>query len=210
MQIHGTATPDSSGRLTFTGHPHEIQEGDILFAAGNEYAVRDKPKSSNNFGKPATELVLCDPGEYAFEVPRGGEPPAYARISLGSGMTVRFSRTVLVDELDFGEEDQLFYELVWCEDPFDDFDADLAPVTTAEDEDDPHAHHSEYNREWRGKCRVAPTGMLVGINLEPEGKNADGQCKIVDTVFPNGAVVFTDGTSFQSHPDKEWIGWLKD
>ena len=207
MQIHGSATPDSYGQLMFTGLPHEVQEGDILIAAGNEYAVRDKPRPSNNFGKPATEFVLAEAGEYGYENPRGGEPEAYARISLNHNMRIRFKRTVLTDDLDFGEEPELFFENVDCLDPFEEFDGDAAPVILPEHENDPHAHHGQYHQEWRGKCRDVPKDLLVAINLS--SPKVVAECKIVDTVFPNGAVVFTDGTSFQSHPDKTWIGWLK-
>ena len=199
MRIHGSTVPDEFGQLTFVGYPHETQEGDILQAAGDDYAVRDKPKPANNFGRSATELVLCDVGAYDFKVPRGGEPFASARIVLDNGMQVRFKRTVVTDTVDFGEEDELFYELVDCEDPDD-------PET---DPNDPHYGHGAYQTEWRGKCRIAPKGMLVGINLEPAGKPVKPSCKFIDSVYPTGAVVFSDGTSFQSHPDKEWIGLLK-
>lgn len=199
MRINGSTTPDQYGQLEFVGLPSEVQEGDIMLAAGNEYAVRDAPKKANNFGKPATELVLAEAGEYGYEAPRGGLPESYARITLNDNMQVRFKRTVVTDGLDFGEEAQLFWELVDCEDPDD-------PETNI---DDDHYGHGAYQTEWNGKLRDAPKGMLVGINLEPEGKPVKPSCKILDTVFDNGAVVFSDGTSYQSHPDKTWVGWVK-
>jgi hypothetical protein len=199
MRIHGPTTPDDFGQLTFIGSPNEVQEGDILQAGGDSYAVRDKPKTANHFGKPATELVLCDVGAYEYEVPRGGEPISPARIIFDNGMQVRFKRTVVTENVDFGEEPEVFWELVDC---FDEDDDDLDP-------DNPHHGHGAYHYEWRGKCRDLPKGMLVGINLEPAGKEIKPSCKIIDSVYPTGAVVFSDGTSFQSHPDKEWVGWLK-
>ena len=58
-----------------------------------------------------------------------------------------------------------------------------------------------YTTEWRGPCKELPKGLLVAIGEK-------GESKLVDTAYPNGAVVFSDGTLFQSHPDREWIGWL--
>lgn len=198
MRIHGSNKPDPNGQLTFIGFPMEVQEGDLLQAAGEEYAVRSQPRAGNNFGKPGTELVLSDVGAYDFEVPRGGEPEALARITLDNRLQVRFKRTVLTDYVNFGEEDELFFELAECPDSEDEHGTDP---------DDPHFGHCDYNIEWRGSCREAPKGLLVGINLEPAGKPVKPSCRIVDTVYPTGAVVFSDGSSFQSHPDKEWIGW---
>lgn len=197
MRIHGSTKPDEHGQITFVGQPQDVIQGDVLVAVDEEYAVRDKPKPANNFGRPATEFVLCEPSAYDYETPRGGQPEALGRLILDNRTQVKFRRLVEVDKLDAGEEPNLFYELNDCE---DEYGEPLPP-------DDPHYGHSAYKYEWRGPLREAPKGMLVGINLQPDGMGVVCSEKFIDSVYPTGIVLFSDGTSYQSHPDKEWIGW---
>jgi len=62
--------------------------------------------------------------------------------------------------------------------------------------------YEDYVNEWSGMCKDIPSGLLVvfGDKAEP---------RIVDTAYPTGAVVFADGSVYQSHPNREWVGWLK-
>lgn len=180
-----SARPDEFGNMHFEGSPFDLLEGDIVL--DGQYAVLHKSYGQHN-GERAVTITLCDAGAYWYEVPKGGEPEEVGRQTMKRSMRIRFTRTV--QDFDFGEEDELFQELVDCQ----------------------HDEHDDYNNEWRGKCKDLPAGLLVGINMDPgcETKHLKMSCKIVDSAYPNGAVLFTDGTAFQSHPDKEWIGWLKD
>ncbi len=169
---------DADGFLEFEGNPYELREGDLV--QDGQYAVLEM-KSDNHDGEKATHIKLADAGEYAFEVPRGGIPRSYGRSILVNTTSLRFRR--LVDgSIFFGVEEELYQELVECD----------------------HDEHDDYNLEWRGKCRDVPKGMLVGINLG----SGRPSCQIVDSVYETGVVLFSDGKAYQSHPDKEWIGWV--
>lgn len=179
-----SARPDENGNMYFEGSPFDLQEGDMVL--DEEYAVLRKSYGQHN-GEKAVTITLCDAGAYWYEVPRGGEPEEVGRQTLTKSMRLRFTRPV--DHFDFGEEDELFYELTTCQ----------------------HDEHDAYDQEWRGKCKNLPQGLLVGINMDPgcDSKDLKMSCKIVDSSYANGVVLFADGTAFQSHPDREWIGWLK-
>ena len=173
--------PDQYGRLWLEGSPEDLLEGDIVL--DGQYAVLDTKAAKHN-GEDAIQLTLCDPGEYAFEVPRDGIPPEKGRDTLVRGAAVRFIRET--DDLDFGEENEVFYELEFCE----------------------HDEHDEYSQRWDGLCKDLPVGTILGINTG--GSDAvQPACKIVDSVYGNGTVLFTDGSAFQSHPDRRWTGFRR-
>ena len=90
--------PDQYGRLWLEGSPEDLLEGDIVL--DGQYAVLDTKAAKHN-GEDAIQLTLCDPGEYAFEVPRDGIPPEKGRVTLVRGTAVRFIRET--DDLDFGK-----------------------------------------------------------------------------------------------------------
>jgi hypothetical protein len=173
------ASLDASGYLEFEGNPYELQEGDLV--QDGQYAVLEI-KPDNHNGEKATLIQLADASEYVFETPRGGLPKSYGRSTLVNNTWLRFKRQV-DGSIFFGVEEELYQELVECD----------------------HDEHDDYDYEWRGKCRDIPKGMLVGINL------GDGRpsCQIVDSVYETGVVLFKSGAAYQSHPDKEWIGWFE-
>jgi len=175
--------PDDNGDLHFEGNPYELQPGDVVL--DGQYAILTVTPGKHN-NEAATNFTYCIAEEYFYEVPRGGIPKETGRATLLNNMWIRFKREV--QDFDFGEEPNIFYELVDCG----------------------HDEHDAYEYEWRGKCKDIPKGMLVGIHMDGPDDKVKMRCKIVDTTYPNGAVVFEDGTVYQSHPDKEWIGWFKE
>lgn len=191
MHIDRSAELDDYGYQKFIGHVTDVQDGDLVL--DKTYSVT-ATKPAEHFRKPATELTLAPNPNYTVEATSVG------RATLQNTQSLYFWRKVLNEDSLAGEEEELYTELSWC----GELDEEAASLTVPE-----HHGHSEYITEWRGACVMAPSGMLVGINLEPVGLPPRPQCKIVDSVYPSGVVIFTDGDAFQSHPDKEWIGWLK-
>lgn len=188
MQTVAGVSLDEFGYRKFKGSPTDVLPHDLVL---EKTMVVMSAKDSNHHGRPATELSLIENGEDVT--------PA-ARIVLRNNTQLYFWRQVFQDpEKELVQEPQLFEELIDCEDPYDSLDWDT----------DEHAGHHEYNQEWRGNFLNVPQGMLVGINLQHEKSPAHCECKFVDSVYPNGSVIFTDGTAYQSHPDYEWIGWVK-
>lgn len=186
MQTVNGGRPDEGGYVHFIGNPTDLQEGDLVL--DGDYAVLEK-KPGEHKGLAATTITYADAGEYAFENPRGGVPHDPGRATLGNGMKIRFARLVDRADVDFGAEPNIYYDHP-CDNPL-------------HGEDGEH-----FQTEWRGKCRDIPKGMLVGLNLKPDWANPTMTCLIVDSVYATGLVLFEDGRAYQSHPDKEWVGWV--
>lgn len=169
------------GWLRLEGNPGDVLPGDRVM--DQRYAVlMAKPAEHNR--EPGTQLTLAKTEDYAdWLTGRPGDPlPKEAgRVVLGQNHKLVIVRQVA--DIDFGEED-LFPDLEFCK----------------------HEEHDDYNFEWYGPCRDVPRGLLVGVNLSED--SIDPACKVVDSVYPSGAVIFTDGTVFQSHPDKKWYGYV--
>lgn len=72
-----------------------------------------------------------------------------------------------------------------------------------------HDEHEHYALIWEGSCRDVPKGMYAVVNWCADGYPPKETCEIVDTVYPTGAVIFESGRVLQSHPDREWVGWLR-
>lgn len=62
--------------------------------------------------------------------------------------------------------------------------------------------YEDYETQWTGPCKDVPHGMVVVF-----GERAE--TRVIDTAYANGVVIFEDGSAYQSHPDRQWIGWIK-
>jgi hypothetical protein len=144
------------------------------------YAVLKKTPG-NHSGEPATQLTLAYATDFIMDQRDSRTPTEQGRVVLVNNTLLRFQR--MVEEIDWGMEPELHWYLESCPDA--------------------GTYEEEFPYEWRGMCKDAPTGMLVVVG---DGAKA----KIVDTAYPNGAVIFMDGTVLQSHPNKEWVGWLRE
>lgn len=184
MQTVPMALPDAEGRLLFQGSPEDLLPGDLVL--NSSYQV-SRTTAAEYKREPATLVTLVEPGDYDPESASGVRFLAkeVGQVRLRNDTRLEFRRLV-TDGLPVQQEPELFEELVDCD----------------------HEEHDGYDQQWRGLCRNVPKGMLVGINFNKPGEPAEMSREIVDSVYPTGVVLFESGRAFQSHPDREWIGFV--